>query len=214
MRGRRHDHGPHSRWRRGPRNSARRRATASCAAMRARCCAASGRGGRAPARATPTRTAQLVRTDPVLLMQRTLDEDGKVVAFAGSPGRDWDGAPLDPGAHVRHRRRRRHHLSRLQAGALHRLGRARRRRHRHGRHRGHLQLLRRQGEDRHRPAPRPRDGGDPRQGRAGRPRHDRRVRLADAVHRRRAAPDRRLQEGGQRHLRRAARSVLRQRRWR
>ena len=35
----------------------------------------------------------LVRTDPVLLMQHTLDENGKVVSFAGS---DWDGAPLDP----------------------------------------------------------------------------------------------------------------------
>jgi hypothetical protein len=36
---------------------------------------------------------QLVRTDPVLLMNRTLDEGGKVTAFAGS---EWDGAPLDP----------------------------------------------------------------------------------------------------------------------
>ena len=36
---------------------------------------------------------QLVRTDPVLLMSRTLDEGGKVTAFAGS---EWDGAPLDP----------------------------------------------------------------------------------------------------------------------
>src|SRR5437763_13770206 len=36
---------------------------------------------------------QLVRTDPVLLMQRTLDEGGKVAAFAGA---EWDGAPLDP----------------------------------------------------------------------------------------------------------------------
>jgi len=36
---------------------------------------------------------QLVRTDPVLLMQRTLDEGGKVARFAGS---EWDGAPLDP----------------------------------------------------------------------------------------------------------------------
>src|SRR6478672_5648245 len=36
---------------------------------------------------------QLVRTDPVLLMQRTLDEGGKLTAFAGS---EWDGAPLDP----------------------------------------------------------------------------------------------------------------------
>ena len=36
---------------------------------------------------------QLVRTDPVLLMQRTLDEGGKLTAFASSA---WDGAPLDP----------------------------------------------------------------------------------------------------------------------
>jgi len=36
---------------------------------------------------------QLVRTDPVLLMQRTLDAGGKVTHFAGS---EWDGAPLDP----------------------------------------------------------------------------------------------------------------------
>jgi 6-hydroxynicotinate reductase len=36
---------------------------------------------------------QLVRTDPLLLMRRTLDEGGKLTAFAGS---DWDGAPLDP----------------------------------------------------------------------------------------------------------------------
>jgi hypothetical protein len=36
---------------------------------------------------------QLVRTDPVLLLQRTLDEGGKVTPFAGS---DWDGSMLDP----------------------------------------------------------------------------------------------------------------------
>jgi 6-hydroxynicotinate reductase len=36
---------------------------------------------------------QLVRTDPVLLMSRTLDEGGKLTAFAGS---EWDGTPLDP----------------------------------------------------------------------------------------------------------------------
>ena len=58
----------------------------------------------------------------------------------------------------------------------------------------------------------PETARDPRQGRAGRPRHHRRIRLADALHRRRAASDRRLQEGGQRHLRRAARAVLRRRR--
>src|SRR2546423_2719960 len=36
---------------------------------------------------------QLVRTDPVLLMQRTLEEGGKLTSFAGA---EWDGAPLDP----------------------------------------------------------------------------------------------------------------------
>src|SRR5207244_9023854 len=36
---------------------------------------------------------QLVRTDPVLLTQRTLDQGGKITSFAGS---EWDGAPLDP----------------------------------------------------------------------------------------------------------------------
>jgi hypothetical protein len=36
---------------------------------------------------------QLVRTDPVVLMQRTLDEGGKLTQFAGSA---WDGALLDP----------------------------------------------------------------------------------------------------------------------
>jgi 6-hydroxynicotinate reductase len=45
------------------------------------------------------------------------------------------------------------------------------------------------------------------EGRAGRPRHHRRIRLADAVARRRAPPDRRLEEGGPRHLRHAAGAV-------
>ena len=36
---------------------------------------------------------RLVRTDPVVLMQQTIDAHGKLVAFAGG---DWDGAPLDP----------------------------------------------------------------------------------------------------------------------
>jgi hypothetical protein len=36
---------------------------------------------------------QLVRTDPVVLMQRALDEGGKLAPFAGC---EWDGAPLDP----------------------------------------------------------------------------------------------------------------------
>ena len=71
----------------------------------------------------------------------------------------------------------------------------RRRRHGDRGHRGHLQLLQLQGEDRHRPLPRRRAGQRalPRRGR--RPRHHRRVRLADAVARRRAPPHRRQQEG-------------------
>ena len=81
---------------------------------------------------------------------------------------------------------------------------ARRRRHGHRRDRGHLQLLRRQGEDRHRPPSRPRAGDGARQGRGGRPRHHGRIRLADAVARRRASPHRRQQEGRRRHLRRDA----------
>jgi hypothetical protein len=36
---------------------------------------------------------QLVRIDPVLLLERTLEAGGKVASFADS---DWDGAPLDP----------------------------------------------------------------------------------------------------------------------
>ena len=81
---------------------------------------------------------------------------------------------------------------------------ARRRRHGHRRDRGHLQLLRPEGEDRHRPPPRAREAAGARRGRAGRPRHHRRVRHPDAGARRRAPPDRRQQEGRRRHLRRAA----------
>jgi hypothetical protein len=36
---------------------------------------------------------ELVRTDPVLLLQRAVEEGGPLVAFAGA---DWDGQPLDP----------------------------------------------------------------------------------------------------------------------
>ena len=36
---------------------------------------------------------RLVRTDPLVLIERTVDQNGKLVAFAGSA---WDGAPLDP----------------------------------------------------------------------------------------------------------------------
>ncbi len=60
--------------------------------------------------------------------------------------------------------------------------------HGHRRDRGHLQLLRRQGEDRHRPLSRPEQAAVARQGRGGGPRHHGRIRLADAVAGRRASP--------------------------
>ena len=148
----------------------------------------------------------LVRTDPVVFMERAAEGGVPLVPFAGQRlGRPHPFAR----AHVHHRHRRRHHLSRLQARALHRLQPACRRRHRHRRDRGHLQLLRREGEDRHRPPPRARAGGNPLRRRDGRPRHHGRVRLADAVHRRRAPSHRRQQEGRQRHLRHAAQAVQR-----
>ncbi len=105
------------------------------------------------------------------------------------------------GQTLRHRDRRGHHLSRLQAGALHRQPGGRGRRSGDGGDRGHLLLLRRQGEDRHRPASRAGGGDRARGRRGGRPCDDRRIRLADAVARRRASPDRRLEVRGPRHLR-------------
>ena len=108
---------------------------------------------------------------------------------------------------LRHGDRRRHHLSRLQAGAVHRQPGGRGRRSGDRRHRGHLQLLRRQGEDRHRPPSRPRDGDGAGARRGGRPCHDRRIRLADAVAGRRASPDRRLEIRRPRHLRDDARPL-------
>ena len=125
---------------------------------------------------------------------------------AGARGRvrrrsDWDGALLG---------RRAVFVTGIGAGTTYPdykpapfivVSRARRRRHGHRRDRGHLQLLRRQGEDRHRPLSRTRAGDGARQGRGGRPRHDRRIRLADAVDRRRASPDRRHRRRKARHLR-------------
>jgi 6-hydroxynicotinate reductase len=52
------------------------------------------RPGRAGACARYANDAgRLVRTDPVVLMQRSIDQHGKLVAFASSA---WDGTPLDP----------------------------------------------------------------------------------------------------------------------
>ena len=146
---------------------------------------------------------RIVRTDPLTVLDRTLAAGRPTVPFATD---DWDGSrrPLPD------RHRRRHHLPRLQARPLHRLPRGRGRRRRHRRHRGDLLLLRRQGEDRHRPPPRRRGRDGPRRRRTRRPRHHRRVRLADALARRRRASDRRLEGRGPRHLRHPARALRRE----
>ena len=149
---------------------------------------------------------RLVRTDPVVLLRKARGRGRQARALRG--GRVGRRAARSV-PHLRHRHRLRHHLPGLQARSLHRLRRARRRRHRHRGDGGHLQLLRREGEDRHRPAPRPGARRGARRRRGGRPRHHRRIRLADALHRRRAPPHRRLQEGGQHHLRDAAPPLLR-----
>ena len=86
-----------------------------------------------------------------------------------------------------------HDLSGLQTSPLHRQPGDRRCGFRHRRHRSHFLLLRRQGEDRHRPPPWSRSGDRPGGRRAGRSCHDLGIRLADAVARRRRPPDRRQQ---------------------
>ena len=144
---------------------------------------------------------KLVRVDPHIILERTVSQGGKLVPFSAHRRLGRQDRPR--ARDLRDRDRRRHHLSRLQAGAVHRLLGGRRRRHGDRRHRGHLLLLRRQGEDRHRPLSRPGERDRARAGRGGRPRHHQRIRLADAVARRRASSHRRLQEGGPRHLRHA-----------
>ena len=99
------------------------------------------------------------------------------------------------------------HVSGLQACPLRGQPGARRRRRRDRGDRGHLQLLRGQGEDRHRPSPRGGTFDRALGGRGDRSRHDRRVRLAHAVARRRRSPDRRHEEGGARDLRVPARAL-------
>ena len=67
-------------------------------------------------------------------------------------------------SHLRYRHRFGHHLSRLQAGAVHRRRRVRGRRHGDRRLRRHLFVLRREGKDRHRPLSRTGVRGHPRGG--------------------------------------------------
>ena len=99
----------------------------------------------------------LTRMDPMVIASRTEAKQGAMVPFLGAG--EWKGTLLPARRGLRHRHRRRHHLSRLQAGALHRLQPAWRCRHGHRRDRGHLQLLRPEAEDRHRPLRRPGAGG-------------------------------------------------------
>ena len=143
----------HERRHRAQRGRTQRRA--SCAAMPARCCAASGPAAPAPATATPTRTASWCasirwccwpsptwRASPSSRAATpgtasSVTGEGAFVTGigAGTTYPDYKPAPFIVSSE------------------------ARRRRHGHGRDRGHLQLLRRQGEDRHRPLPRPGAGG-------------------------------------------------------
>ena len=157
----------------------------------------------------------LVRMDPMVVVQKTIDESGQLVPFlADESGRRMGRPPVARRAEIPDRHWLGHDLPGLQAGAVHRRQPACRGRRRHGRHRGHLQLLRHQGEDRHRPLCRPGAGRGALRRRAGRPRDDGRIRLADAGARRRAPPDRRLQERGQGHLRHDAQAVQQGARWR
>ena len=168
--------------------------TTPSAAMPARCSATSSRDGRA--RAIVTR----ITTDNWCASIRTLCSIGRVARrFGGSvsgsrPRMGWQHREVR--RNIRHRDRRGHNLSRLQARAFHHFLRGGRRGHGHGGHRGNFQLLRRQSEDRYRPPSRARRRNLVRaQGEAGGPRNHQRIRLADAFARRRAPPDRRQPQG-------------------
>ena len=101
---------------------------------------------------------------------------------------------------LRHGCRRGNDLSRLQTGAFHSVLDGRWRRCRDCRHRRHLFVLRPEGEDRHGSASRGRVQPRAGRGRTRRTCHDGRIRLADALARRRQPPDPWRQERGTRHL--------------
>ena len=147
------------------------------------------------------RDGRLVRVDPHILLERTVERGGSVVPFSLKEG-EWSGEIVPDDSVFVTAVGAGHDLSGLQARALHRLLRGRGRRYGDRRDRGHLQLLRRQGEGRHRPLSRPRAGDGARRRRSRRPCDDGRIWFADDVARRRASPDRRLEGGRPRHLRR------------
>ena len=155
------------------------------------------------------RDGLLVRVDPVVLLRRTLaDETGAVVPFAprgdrgeAQPDPAWNGDLLladevfvtGIGSSTTYPDYKPAPFIVASQGRRCRPG-----------DRGdgrHLQLLQLQGEDRYRSLSRTRAGQRALQGRGGRPCDHGRVRLADAVARRRPSPHRRQQEGRARHRR-------------
>ena len=184
------------------------RRTTRSAAMPVRYCAASARAAR---RLRPLRQSSTANWSASIRTWSSTARSRRAAASCRSAGRRHGTARSCDGPETFVTGdRRRHHLSRLQARALHRLGRGRRRRHGHRRDRGHLQLLRRQGEDRHRPPSRARSAAlvrvDGEQvGHVTTAEYGSQMLSLGGVQ----APDRRLQEGGPRHLRHAARAVQR-----
>ena len=174
-----------------------------CEACPIRCRIAEGRTGACDRYANYD--GVLTRVDPVVLLERQAD-GGAVVPFSA---KEWQGDLL-PQRYEITGVGAGDDLPGLQAGPLHRGHRAGRRRRRHRGDRRHLQLLRRQGEDRHGPAHRPGDRDRPRRRRRrGRPRHHRRVRLPDAGAGRGPPPDRARPQERCGHLRHPAGPVLR-----
>ena len=123
-----------------------------CDACPVMCYIADGRTGACDRYGNPG--GRIVRLDPLTILEHA-PKPAAAVPFDN--GAEWNGDLVNTGQRFVTGDRRRHHLSRLQAGALHRQPGGRGRRPRHRRHRGHLLLLRRQGEDRHRPPSRSRD---------------------------------------------------------
>jgi 6-hydroxynicotinate reductase len=137
---------------------------------------------------------KLVRLDPHVVLDRALERGDSVVPFLES-GRDWDGTLIhqSPASGEMF-------VTAIGAGTTYPDYKpapfiisvaGRRRRHGHGGDRRNFQLLRRQGEDRHRPPSRRGVQHGSRAGRSRWPRHHQRIRFADAVARRRPPLDRR-----------------------
>ena len=100
---------------------------------------------------------RIVRMDPLTILDHAAETGAAMVPFVAE-GEAWDGELVNTG---------RRFVTAIGAGTtypdykpapVHRQPGGRGRRSRHRRHRRHLLLLRRQGEDRHRPPSRPRDG--------------------------------------------------------